>query len=165
MNRYEEELWLKEVLNRIFFTSKENKGPIYTERATKRRKKEYEQLVIRLNLLKDLKQKEAPKRDSNQKFIKPIYTDEDKEFLQKALDNKELTLADLTADEYFLLKIPYEQLLRIERSIFCKIKLTKKGYEEFCKNINLLRDSITPRLIVQIYKDANEKYPPQQKKK
>lgn len=157
MNRYEEERYVKELWNSVFFSSEETKGPIHTERTKKRRKKEYQRLIISLKLLKDLKEKESSNDEKTYSYVEPIYTDEDKEFLKQAVANGELSIYDLTFDEAIISGFTSANYGRANRKINSKINFSNKEkesefFEKLCK-----MSSPTPRLKYSLYNHIQKK--------
>lgn len=98
-----------------------------------------------INVLKNLK-------ESVQKNQKPIYTEEDIDFLTQAYNNKELTILDLTYDEVFLLDVSPEQYRRAQRIIYFDKEYDNKYVKEI--NEKKFNQEPTPRVILEMYLEA-----------
>ena len=152
MNKFEEKMFENELKGIIFsYSEKDN-----VEITKKSMKTNYKELAIQLKLLKILKENELPKEEIKQELIKPIYTDEDKEFLKQAIANNELTIADLTFDEAIMVGFTGEDYRRAQRKVASEINLSKKEKEEFDYKISNM-NSPTPNIINTIYKQIKKK--------
>ena len=149
MNKYEQVLFEKELKNIIFSYSKTDICTIYPDRKKERLKKGYEEVACSLKLLKDLKEKELQK-EKTYTFTKPIYTDEDIEFLKQAVADGELSISDLTLKEAIMVGFTGEEHRRAERKVANKMNLSKKEDEEFNNKISNMNSS-TPNIMETLY--------------
>lgn len=158
MNRFELEMYVKELWKRVFFTTEAKKGPIRTEREIKRRTKEYQQLVISLKFFKDSKEKESVTDEKENSYVEPIYTDEDKEFLKVAVANGELTADDLTYEETFIVGLTSGDHCRSTRKIFGFNFDNKKQEKEFYKRLNEINmNTLTYNVALNLHKQIKKK--------
>ena len=110
-------------------------------------------------LVNQLKQiKSSSKEKTIYIFEKPIYSDEDKEFLKQTVDNGELSIFDLTHEEAIIVGFTGEEHRRAERKVLHKINLSKKEEKEFDKiTENINQYNITPKLVYNIYNSVKTK--------
>lgn len=109
------------------------------------------ELLILLGKIKN----EKEQRENNNNYK---YTKEDLLTLKEWLDSGEITLYDLTTNEYKLLRISLFQKIRQERHTLCyrfpNDLARKKWIEKYSKQ----GDNISPRLLVQYLDDAIKNY-------
>lgn len=109
------------------------------------------ELLILLGKIKN----EKEQRENNNNYK---YTKEDLLTLKEWLDSGEITLYDLTTNEYKLLRISLFQKTRQERHTLCyrfpNDLARKKWIEKYSKQ----GDNISPRLLVQYLDDAIKNY-------
>ena len=115
----------------------------------------YEQLAGQLKLIKELKE------ENKSSYTKPIYTDEDKEFLRQAVVAGELSISDLTLIEAIIAGFTGSQHRRAERNIYRRIKFTSEEKEaelEFHRRNNKIhKKNRTPKVLINLYTQSKKK--------
>ncbi len=99
--------------------------------------------------------KEKKQREKNNNYE---YTKEDLLTLKEWLDSGEITLYDLTTNEYRLLDVSFLEKNKIERRIMPYIFPSLLAQKEISRKVNAQKDNISTRLIVQYADDAIKKY-------
>ena len=106
--------------------------------------------------------KERKQREKNNNYE---YTKEDLLTLKEWLDSGEITLYDLTTNEYRLLDVSFLEKNKIERSIMPYIFPSLLAQKEINRKVNAQKDNISTRLIVEYADDAIKKYGEDKKSK
>ena len=100
-----------------------------------------------------LKEKELREKNNNYE-----YTKEDLLALKEWLDTGEITLYDLTTNEYRLLNVSFLEKNKLERRIMPYIFPSLLAQKEIDKKVTAQGDNISTRLIVQYADEAILKY-------
>ena len=106
--------------------------------------------------------KERKQREKNNNYE---YTKEDLLTLKEWLDSGEITLYDLTTNEYRLLNVSFLEKNKIERRIMPYIFPSLLAQKEINRKVNAQKDNISTRLIVEYADDAIKKYGEDKKSK
>ena len=172
MNIEEKEALFKEFISTIAF----NPSSLYAKKLKKKimsldkqedLKHFIELLNNRINEIKKIEEqkiideekkleKERSLKNKN-KISKYYYSDEDLCYLKDALENKEISIIDLTYDEAIALNVSskYRNALRI---VYSKLILTKEQDQRYDKIHNSLNNKDTSlRVILNMYKEAKKK--------
>ena len=99
--------------------------------------------------------KERTQKENNNNYI---YKEEDLLALKEWLDTGEITLYDLTTNEYRLLGISLFQKNRQERHTLCSRFPNAVAKQKWIEKFSKQGDNLSPRLLVQYLDDAIKKY-------
>lgn len=124
---------------------------------SKCKKDRYEQLALQLKTLKLLKEQEMTMLEGVHIPYKPIYTDEDIDFLKHAINNGELSIASLTFEEAMLLDFSGEDYRRVCRKVCSEVNFSSKSKRKEFKEKLSKMNSPTPQIVTTLYKQIQRK--------
>ena len=121
------------------------------------KKNKYEQLALQLKTLKLLKEQEMTMLEEVHNPSKPIYTDDDIDFLKHAINNGELSIASLTFEEAMLLDFPGEDYRRVCRKACSEVNFSSKAKRKEFKEKLSKMNSPTPQIVTALYNQIQKK--------